>query len=48
MAGEDHSQLISDLIKKLKPDKNDEAYTFRSNAFKVAGYLLAKQATAVP
>ena len=35
-------QLISDLIKKLKPDKNDEAYTFRSNAFKVAGYLLAK------
>ena len=35
-------QLIADLISKLKQDKNDEAYTFKSNAFKVAAYLLSE------
>ena len=35
-------QLITSVIKKLKPDKNDEAYSFKSNAFILTSYLLSE------
>ena len=35
-------QLIQKLIKKLKLDKNDEHYNFKTNAFQVSSYLISK------
>ena len=35
-------RLITRLINKLKPDKNDESYKFKSNAFKVTSLLISK------
>ena len=35
-------RLISKLIGKLKSDKNDENFDFKSNAFKVTSYLISK------
>ena len=35
-------QLIQKLIKKLKSEKNDEHFSFKTNAFHVTGFLLSK------
>ena len=34
-------QLISKLILKLKPQKNDEHYSFKTNAFRVTSFLIS-------
>ena len=49
LSGEDLShiscitpQLLEKLITKLKLDKNDEHYNFKTNAFKISSYLISK------
>ena len=35
-------QLLQKLIGKLKPDKNDENYSFKTNAYKVTSHLISE------